>query len=426
MPSLEWRRAKIATMAKTTEHRVFDSSQLELRQVDAETLLLTGYASVYEHTYDMGWYVESVARSAGKRTLSENPDTQLLVNHTGLPLARTASGTLRLSEDDRGLYVEADLDPEDPDVKSLVRKMARGDISQMSFAFRVTADKWNEDFSERVIQAYSIHRGDVSVCNFGASEVTSASVRSAHATETLNGVIGVLEQRAGKTLSAATMDVLTRVLKLVADADTAVDEAQPLLAELMDVPNPDSDEAGDSVERSINGEKSLCAAIRAVVREPGHDERRAEIIKRAHELDRPALIPEAWRSDGSLTEDRALGTPELRETYNDTYTALQGALDDKLGTGDMWDYYYCWVQDFDAERVYYYAGGDIYAAPYTLTEGGPVTIGDPVKVRPVTEYVEQTSERDAEPPEKREIPLPDFTTRAKQEFELLMLREGKR
>ena len=109
-------------MAKATEHRSFPAGNLEIRTLDTGTLQLTGYASVYGVEYDMGWYTESIASGAGKRSLSENPDVQLLLNHDSLPLARTVSGTLRLSEDQRGLFVEADLDPEDLDVQALVRE----------------------------------------------------------------------------------------------------------------------------------------------------------------------------------------------------------------------------------------------------------------------------------------------------------------
>jgi hypothetical protein len=360
-----------------------------------------------------------------------------------MPIARTKSGTLTLAEDERGLKVDADLDPEDPDVKSLARKMGRGDIDQMSFAFQQTAQDWNDDYTDRKILACSIHRGDVSVVNQGANPATLASIRSADAIAALadlgspvvlaafvewrDWTLVPREQRAGKALSAATMEVLTQVLNLVAAADEAMDEAQPLLAELMGVPNPDEPEPDAAVEseadvtRSINGEKGLCTAIRAVVREPGQDERRAEIIKRARELEAPGLIPDAWAGTGALADGRALATQEQRETYNDTYTALQGGLDEKL-EGEYW---YCWVQDFTDTDVIYYAGGDLWSAPYTLVPSGPVTIGDPVKVRPVTEYVE-AGEPASEPGEPAARALPDFTTRARQDLDMLRLNGSRR
>lgn len=246
--ALEWRRSKAQMLEKLTEHRNVACSGVEIRALDSGTLQLTGYASVYDVDYDMGWYQERVAPGAGKRTLGESPDVQLLLNHESLPLARTASGTLRLSEDARGLYVEADLDPDDPDVQQLVRKNRRGDLDQMSFAFRTLQDEWNEDYTHRTIQQYSLHRGDVSVVNYGANPATQVSVRSQASVKALDGVISVLESRAGKTLSAATMETLTQVLRLVATADDAVDEAQPLLADLMGVENPDEDESDDSTE----------------------------------------------------------------------------------------------------------------------------------------------------------------------------------
>jgi HK97 family phage prohead protease len=55
---------------------------------------------------------------------------RLLLNHDGLPLARTTSGTLKLREDKRGLHFEADLDPNDPDVQRIAPKVQRGDLTR--------------------------------------------------------------------------------------------------------------------------------------------------------------------------------------------------------------------------------------------------------------------------------------------------------
>lgn len=265
--TLEWRQSK-APRRGEWERREFRTGKIELRGDDSEGLTLTGYASLTDTPYDVGFYSETISRGAFKRTLS-NPDgvdVQLLVNHTGLPLARTTSGTLTLSEDDRGLKVVADLDPNDPDVRALEPKMRRGDVTEMSFAFRATDQDWSEDYSSRTIRSVEIHRGDVSVVSYGASPTTNATLRSEEARrmiwqagfESMSEML--LELRAGKTLSSASMEVLTEVLNLVADADDAVDRAQPLLADLMGVANPDadddtddeSDDAGETAERSAS------------------------------------------------------------------------------------------------------------------------------------------------------------------------------
>jgi HK97 family phage prohead protease len=153
-------------------------STFELRDQGDGTLHFQGYASTFEVPYDMGSYTEVVKRGAFRRTLSEDPDTVLLINHTGLPLARTKSRTMQLSEDDSGLLVNADLDGRDPEVQSVARKYERGDLSgEMSFAFKVTSQSWNDDYSQRTIRSVSLHKGDVSIVVAGANPDTSSTFR---------------------------------------------------------------------------------------------------------------------------------------------------------------------------------------------------------------------------------------------------------
>ncbi|MHB1845334.1 MAG: HK97 family phage prohead protease [Deltaproteobacteria bacterium] len=147
-----------------------------------------GYASVTESAYDLGWYSETIARGAFEKTLRERPDVVLNLQHgsagSGLPIARTTSGTLRLSEDNHGLRAEADLDPEDADVQLASRKLARGDLDgQMSFAFQVVRDEWTKDYSKRTIREVSLHQGDVSIVVAGANPATSGGLRSRPSTQ---------------------------------------------------------------------------------------------------------------------------------------------------------------------------------------------------------------------------------------------------
>jgi HK97 family phage prohead protease len=164
------------------ERRSIAADGFEIRS-KGDGLALTGYASVFDNGYQVlggppyGW-VERVDKRAFDATLAAKPDLHLLINHEGMPLARTKSGTLRLSADSKGLLVEADLDRRDPDVQRLETKMERGDMDEMSFAFRVKADKWSDDDTERTLTEVSLHKGDVSVVNFGANPATSAQLNS--------------------------------------------------------------------------------------------------------------------------------------------------------------------------------------------------------------------------------------------------------
>jgi HK97 family phage prohead protease len=160
------------------------TTPLEVRAVSAASVTLTGYASVFDAPYDImggppfGW-TETVDSKAFDQTLAGKPDLHLLINHEGMPLARTKSGTLQLSADDYGLHVQADLDRGDPDVQRLERKMARGDIDEMSFAFRTIRDSWDHEEIERRLLEVSIDKGDVSVVNFGANPATNAELQRA-------------------------------------------------------------------------------------------------------------------------------------------------------------------------------------------------------------------------------------------------------
>jgi HK97 family phage prohead protease len=150
---------------------------LEVRSESNGALRLIGYASVVGVPYPMPGYTETISKGAFAQTLKADPDVALLLAHEGLPLARTSSGTLHLQEDDIGLRVEAELDPSDPDVESIARKLARGDLDgQMSFAFKAIDQQWNTDFTTRIIESVDIDRGDVSLVIHGANPHTSATI----------------------------------------------------------------------------------------------------------------------------------------------------------------------------------------------------------------------------------------------------------
>jgi HK97 family phage prohead protease len=150
-------------------------STLEMRAA-GESNTVVGYAAVFDSpSVDMG-FTEYVTRGAFTKTLKDGADVRLLLDHDGAPLARTKSGTLRLSEDDRGLRIEADLDPANPLAQTVMSALRRGDMNQMSFAFRTIRDQWNSDRSVRELREVQLY--DVSVVTFPAYEATVAEVRA--------------------------------------------------------------------------------------------------------------------------------------------------------------------------------------------------------------------------------------------------------
>jgi len=74
--------------------------------------------------------------------------------------------------------VDADLDPSSPYAQSVRSAVLRGDADQMSFAFRVTRQAWNEDYTERRIKEVQLF--DASVVTYPASEATVVQMNAAN------------------------------------------------------------------------------------------------------------------------------------------------------------------------------------------------------------------------------------------------------
>jgi HK97 family phage prohead protease len=199
------------------ERRSIALGSFELRDADGDKPVLTGYASIFDHPYDVyggptrGGWTERVDPRAFDVTLAAKPDLHLLINHAGMPLARTKSGTLTVSADARGLAVRAPLDVSDPDVQRLLPKMRRGDMDEMSFAFRTKADTWSDDDTQRTLTEVSLHKGDVSVVNWGANPATSAEVNSLRSA--LEFLTGVSPEEALAEMRALGEDAPARLLR---------------------------------------------------------------------------------------------------------------------------------------------------------------------------------------------------------------------
>lgn len=160
-------------------------TNLELRALDdtEDGWTVSGYAAVFDSPSEPLPWTEYVKRGAFRKTIKDGADVRLLIDHTGVPLARTKSGTLKLREDDKGLYMEARLDPNNPDAVKMRSALMRGDVSQMSFAFETIKDAWNKDRTVRELREVRLH--DVSIVTYPAYEETSAEIRNNTTNETV-------------------------------------------------------------------------------------------------------------------------------------------------------------------------------------------------------------------------------------------------
>ena len=244
---------------------VLPMREFELRSkpdgTGGEKLNFLGYASVTEVGYTipdwLGDYQEIVRSGAFTRTLSQDPDVMFLLNHGGMTMARTRSGSLRLSEDDKGLNADADLNPKRNDVHDLRVAIEDEDISEMSFAFRVVQQQWSPDYTQRDILEVDINGGDVSTVNKGANPGTGGlvSLRAMVSPRLLHSVTTTL--RAGDQLTPQQSATLTRVLSALAMADDHIDASLEDLSDFLGVPNPDTDAAPDTNDVQMNSAADL-------------------------------------------------------------------------------------------------------------------------------------------------------------------------
>ena len=162
-------------MKMNKELRAGESAKTESTE---NTVKVSGYAAVFNSETNIGgWYREQIAPGAFADAVKSD-DVRFLVNHSGLPLARTKSGTLTLREDDHGFFIEAELDLNDPDVKSIESKMKRGDLDEMSFAFSPEVEKWDDSGDVPLRTLEKVNLFDVAIVTYPAYGDTEIGLRS--------------------------------------------------------------------------------------------------------------------------------------------------------------------------------------------------------------------------------------------------------
>lgn len=154
----------------------------ELRVDDAKKRRLAGYAIVFNKpSVNLGGFVEQIAPDAVDRTLRENIDVRAFFDHnSGQVLGRLSVGTLRMEKDRRGLHVHIDV-PDTTVGNDVMTSVDRGDITGMSFGFRVMPDgqEWDGGDEDVLIRTITDMRvSEVSVVAMPAYPDTSIAVRA--------------------------------------------------------------------------------------------------------------------------------------------------------------------------------------------------------------------------------------------------------
>lgn len=216
------------------------ASEIEVRTVNADgSIPFKGHAAQFNKRYSVyGMWLEEFAPGSFAKTIGE-ADVRALINHDpNLILARSKSGTLRLSEDAKGLLVEADMGATTY-AQDLAVAMGRGDVNQMSHAFRSVKEQWDESGKIPVRTITEAQLFDVSVVTYPMNTGTDAALRSVQFDSMLR-TLGLdeleLEQREALLMQVTAGDiapefrpVLLRAQERIAQLTPAAGEEPPLV-----------------------------------------------------------------------------------------------------------------------------------------------------------------------------------------------------
>nr|WP_298689658.1 HK97 family phage prohead protease [uncultured Dongia sp.] len=121
-----------------------DMERRAVTELRAAGRRLTGYAARFHAEAKIHDFIEIISPGAFVDSLRANPDILALVDHDASRiLGRTRSGTLKLTEDARGLEFDLSL-PDTSLGRDMIALAERGDLGGMSFGFRVPkgGEKW--------------------------------------------------------------------------------------------------------------------------------------------------------------------------------------------------------------------------------------------------------------------------------------------
>jgi len=209
------------------ETRTF-STEFEVRE-EPDGMRFSGYAALFDSPSAPLPFTERIAPGAFKRALKSKNNVFMFYNHdSGQVLASTRAGTMTLSEDSRGLKVDAQLANTSAgrDVAELLK---RGDLDAMSFGFSVPSggDSWNDDGTERTLN--SVRLFEVSVVAMPAYPETSGKA-----------MVRGLDKIALR--AEVDADALADALVKLETGESISDDDKTLLSTVIDTLSPSAEE----------------------------------------------------------------------------------------------------------------------------------------------------------------------------------------
>lgn len=185
------------------EYRSFDLLRRAKEEDSESSFLVEGYASTFEE-YELFETEDYILRERIEPTAfneTDLSDVVFLLDHAGRVYARTKNGTVKLTVDEKGLFTQTDLSKTEAS-RGVYEDIEVGNYSQMSFAFTVEADRFEEKREEgqkpvvtriidRIKKVY-----DISAVGFPANPTTDIGVATRSAFD------GAIEQLQAERLES--------------------------------------------------------------------------------------------------------------------------------------------------------------------------------------------------------------------------------
>jgi hypothetical protein len=180
----KWRDKEKEGASAEPERRYFPFEQTMRASEEDGKLIIEGYAIVYNQYAPIFSFREIIRPGAATEVLKSADELVLWDHESSQPMARRSAGTLEVKEDEKGVFIRADVSKTvwgrngHEAIKNKV-------ITKMSFAFDLNGglDKWSKEEIEgvlietREILAFG-HLYDYSPVSYPAYQQTSVSARA--------------------------------------------------------------------------------------------------------------------------------------------------------------------------------------------------------------------------------------------------------
>lgn len=223
------------------EWRMFGLDAVDLRVVrdDGERPRIVGHGAVF-NKWSLpiaGNFRERILPGAFKKTLRESDDIPSLYNHDpNMVLGRTSNGSLKLREDDVGLWFQV-TPPETNYARDLLVNIEQRNVTGNSFAFVAVKDSWGTEEidgqSVAVREVSEVRLLDVGPVTFPAYPQTDVALRQ----------LLQWEERAGRRLQGKRLEELSGLAEGLKDMAGSLEE---LIAWAKEGPKDDDDRSASS------------------------------------------------------------------------------------------------------------------------------------------------------------------------------------